>query len=92
MSSNAFKSCAELTPAGYTCDHELHGKIIRSLCPATCKCAAPACCDQKGAVPSGILVEKTDSWAEHGTEVTELEDTKAAAKTQQDDSWQELVH
>lgn len=39
-----------------------------------------------------LLVQKTDSWAEHGTEVTELEDTKAAAKTQQDDSWQELVH
>jgi len=60
MSSNAFKSCAELAPAGYTCDHELHGKIIRSLCPATCKCAAPACC----AIPSGILVEKQVSHME----------------------------
>jgi len=48
------RTCAELAPAGYTCDHETHSTTITALCPATCHCAAPACC----AAPAGTLVEK----------------------------------
>jgi lysophospholipase L1-like esterase len=74
-SGGQIKTCAALAGYGYDCNHAQYGDTIKSLCPVTCKCAAPACCAQKGAVPAGILVEQTsdpkkiltvgDSWAEY---------------------------
>jgi len=55
--SSGIKTCAELAPAGYACDHAEHSSTITALCPATCMCAAPACCAVP-AVPAGTLVEK----------------------------------
>jgi hypothetical protein len=77
-SSGQILTCADLAPAGYPCNHEVHEATIKSLCPVTCKAfgcnSATKCCAQEGVIPAGIFAQQTpdpkkiltvgDSWSE----------------------------
>lgn len=76
-SGGQISTCAGLAPAGYPCNHEVHHKIIKSLCPVTCKTfgCSPAnqCCAETVVIPAGMFVQQTTSHMEVDTIVPESE-------------------